>query len=282
MESNSSQEILAELTPYLLDSHGYPWRHRDFSQQGMFRSDLPMVQRNCDQTKPYSHGDPLQYLDWRAFARTDTLLIRQDIQSARVRVGIVIDARASMFWPKPDLKLGGMKFSTACRIGLHLAAQHVQAGQAVFLSFVLQTGEAKEGEIVSLQHAIELYERFQPEFSLSQWETFWASAGKSPNLVYFISDLLAQPTAFPPLSTYGFVLHLLHAQELDLSWTKNTICYYDETDKKEWNGAEIQKNQTYVHNWVETKKYDYDSHPYRYGFFTDQSSVAEYMSFLRG
>ena len=240
-----------------------------------------MVQRNCDQTKFYSHGDPLQYLDWRAFARTDTLLIRQDIQSARVGAKIIIDARSSMLWPESISQLGPMKFSIACRIALHLAARHVQGGQKVFLTFLLQNGSSAEVEILSLAYAVELYERLQPNFALTEWTHFFGPTGPKPQLVYLISDLLGDTSLFSSLSNRGFILHLLHTREWDVTWMQGSTCYYEETEKKEWKGNEIIKHQSHIHKWVETKKQEYDTHPYQYGFFTDQSSLATYMAFIR-
>lgn len=277
--SAPQQDTLASLSPYLFDSSGYAWRHRDFSQHGTFRSDLPSVQRNCDQTKLYAHGDPLQYVDWRAFARTDTLLIRQDIQSARVRAKMVIDARDSMFWPDTAANLGATKFSVACRMGLHLAARHVKEGQRASLAFLLQGGAVEEVEILSVQHAFELYEKVQPEFLLSEWEPLFEGEGKKPTLVYVVSDLLSELPDFP--ASYGFILHLLHSGEWDVSWMNGGTCYYEEQGKREWKGSEIKKHQTHVQTWAESKRHGYQSSPYLYKLFTERSSIAEYLDFIR-
>jgi len=56
--------------------------------------------------KEYTEGDDLRFLDWNAFARLDDLNIRTFRAEREIEVTVIIDASASMGWPREDDKLG--------------------------------------------------------------------------------------------------------------------------------------------------------------------------------
>lgn len=52
--------------------------------------------------RPYQPGDELRTIDWRAFARTDRLLIRRFHDDRQLPLALIIDGSASMGYGEPD------------------------------------------------------------------------------------------------------------------------------------------------------------------------------------
>lgn len=48
--------------------------------------------------RPYNRGDDLRYLDWRAYARTDRLFIKQFEEETNLRAYLLVDVSRSMAW----------------------------------------------------------------------------------------------------------------------------------------------------------------------------------------
>ena len=52
--------------------------------------------------RPYQAGDELRAIDWRAFARTDRLLIKRHHDDRQLPLALIIDTSASMAYGKPS------------------------------------------------------------------------------------------------------------------------------------------------------------------------------------
>ncbi len=63
---------------------------------GVHRSRRPGAALEFQQYRSYAPGDDLRQLDWRLFARTDQLAIRVQTPETPFRLGVVLDASASM------------------------------------------------------------------------------------------------------------------------------------------------------------------------------------------
>lgn len=111
-----------------------PW------MQGSLQTALKHPSKDVETSRPYIPGDPISRIDWRAYGRTDQLLIRETRLQASARVRLLIDARASMHWPDEASRAhfglrstprGVSKFGLALRLAFHLAFWHHKAGDRV-------------------------------------------------------------------------------------------------------------------------------------------------------
>ena len=50
--------------------------------------------------RPYNTGEPIRHIDWKLYARTDKLFIKQYEEETNLRCHLVIDNSSSMYFPK--------------------------------------------------------------------------------------------------------------------------------------------------------------------------------------
>lgn len=87
--------------------------------------------REFDRHRPYQQGDDARHIDWRLFARTDRLHVREFHDEANLQAYIVIDATASMGF---DDRHGLTKLRYAQYTAAALAHLMLRAGDAVGLA----------------------------------------------------------------------------------------------------------------------------------------------------
>ncbi len=66
------------------------------AEQGRHRSTERGASNEFYDFRPYEPGDPLAGIDWRLYGRSDRYFVRRFHQDARLGVGVVVDASASM------------------------------------------------------------------------------------------------------------------------------------------------------------------------------------------
>ena len=128
---------IKQLEPHTEHTPGVTARlhfRRDF---GSFQQQRPQPQRLPEATRAYQYGDPLRSIDWRAYARTDQLLVNQQHQTASADVLIAVSCHPSMQWPPADLHPdASAKLEIALRVALHLTFMHVKILDRVTLYLV--------------------------------------------------------------------------------------------------------------------------------------------------
>ena len=50
--------------------------------------------------RPYNTGEPIRHIDWKLYARTDKLFVKQYEEETNLRCHLVIDNSSSMYFPK--------------------------------------------------------------------------------------------------------------------------------------------------------------------------------------
>lgn len=60
----------------------------------------------------YNQGDDIKNIDWKVFARTDKLYIKNFEEETNLRCRLVIDASSSMFYPDAKAQRNKIKFAT--------------------------------------------------------------------------------------------------------------------------------------------------------------------------
>jgi uncharacterized protein (DUF58 family) len=169
--------------------------------------------------RPYTSGDDLRYVDWNAYARHDSVLLKLGEIEQDVNVHLLIDASRSMAWGQPA------KLRTAQRLAGalgYLALAHSDRllvapfGTATARPFGLAQGK---GQLMALLRYIEAIKP-QPATDLGKVLRGHARSYPRGGILVLGSDLLAAEglaeglAALAPPRWQVLVLHLLDRREL--------------------------------------------------------------------
>ena len=91
-------------------------------------------------------GDPIKMIDWRAYARSDHLIIREKHEETNGKISIICDLKSSMNWPDNNImqlskKKIPRKSEVALRVALNLSYSHLKEGNQVYLVFLTSNNE---------------------------------------------------------------------------------------------------------------------------------------------
>ncbi|HYJ78911.1 MAG TPA: DUF58 domain-containing protein [Longimicrobiaceae bacterium] len=100
-------------------------------QAGIHRSPLRGAGEDFARHRDYQQGDDLRYLDWKLYARTDRLYVREFEERSSLQAYLVMDVSASMDFAGAA---GVAKLRYACYLAAALAHLMVGAGDAVGLA----------------------------------------------------------------------------------------------------------------------------------------------------
>ena len=212
-------------------------------------------------SRHYFPGDPLKLIDWKAYARSDQLLVREDKRPAAGTVLVCIDTSASMLWPHPPLlaALGRRiptKFEIAARVALHICHQRIRLGDHVVLVPWLGDKDSERpgcripcrntSQVVQLFHDL-LQHGFTPEVFLRLAVPYGEERRFEHG--YWISDGLGR-SMLPSIAVAAQKarnLVVMSSLETDLGWLENSFCYFDDSrEKKEYLGGELKAGGDYA------------------------------------
>ena len=245
--------------------------------------------------RAYQAGDPVSMIDWRAYARTNQLIVREERKSSRTRVEIILEIHNTMEWPDESItehqkQVLVPKLDVGARILLHLAYRHIRMGDQVDL-ILLDEGEPLH---IRMRSPIEVLNYF------SDWErtkfakNFIVEAFKSVedwhpqgHVRYWISDLchgkFPEETNFFG-STKFILIHILSSLEVDTSWFEGSEAYFDRGSKlKEYKGADLLRNNQYrdaLERWFGTLRKQCTKKGGHYIALNDASPLNAYASLL--
>ncbi|MEE9297170.1 MAG: DUF58 domain-containing protein [Phycisphaerae bacterium] len=184
--------------------------------------------------RQYVPGDDVRHLDWRAYAKTDRLLIKEYEVETNLRTHIVLDCSGSMAYPEHDT--GRMtKWDYAATLAACLAhlLLHQQDGVGLTLfDNAIRSQLPVSANRASLVGFIKHLEAARPDQATDTKMVFQHLAEQLPRrgLLVLISDLL---TDFDDIIN-GFqrfrfsqhdllVMHVLDADELEFPFTDQTL-----------------------------------------------------------
>ncbi|HBE00896.1 MAG: hypothetical protein A2096_15790 [Spirochaetes bacterium GWF1_41_5] len=98
--------------------------------QGIHKSPFSGFSPEYTDRRPYVSGDDTRFIDWKAFARTDALYIKNFRQETNVHCGLVLDASASMNYASGKIS----KIDYACLLSASLAFLLLSQNDAAGLS----------------------------------------------------------------------------------------------------------------------------------------------------
>ena len=254
---------------------------RDF---GSFQSTnqphrLPEISRN------YLAGDPIRFIDWRAYARTDQLVINQKKQTAAAKVVIAVSCAPSMSWPSSTLHQYAVpKLEIALRVAMHLAFTHIKMLDTVTLCLV--ASEFYTRKIARASEVLEMYHTCcRDTFSQSKLIStcsFSSSSRQLPAEVkYWVGDGLTTSYAnfFSPPSFCCF-FHTLSIYELKSVWLDNDTSYFDQ--QQEALGRNFKSTfRKQIKTWLAEKERYMERIAGRYLLLTEDSTIDAYLHFAR-
>lgn len=100
-------------------------------QTGVHRSPHRGAGEDFAKHRDYQQGDDVRYLDWKLFARTDRLHVREFEERSNLQCWIVVDTSASMDFAEPE---GVAKSRYAAFLAAALAHLMLRSGDAVGLA----------------------------------------------------------------------------------------------------------------------------------------------------
>ena len=227
-------------------------------------------------SRNYTSGDPVSRIDWKAFVRSDSLIIREKPKEAHTRVLIVIDVSRSMDWKyENDIS----KKELAFRVGMFLGYLHLKKEDLVrFLIF----NEKEEERFLNIKNFSDIIDIFNyyiegriDEFSLDRNDKDDISGKSSKNnednyylsselkhfsyydLSYIFSDTLSLEYE-KYLKSYSILFHTLSSKEINIdNWMSKNEIYYCKEKNKRYSGSYLLRNGFYHKNlekWLESRK----------------------------
>ena len=276
---------LAALTP----SHPLEVRFRRMKSSqrivGSWLMSLRRPSRTPESSRIYVKGDPVNLIDWKAYARTDQLIIREQRDEASARIVIGVEASTTMAWPTQDviaaivrkgLTLPPPKIEVALRVALNLAWIHLRQGDLVEIWIKTDSKSAKVGsapanelrswfnrriKLRSPSDAITLFSRvvdLPDENQAAKGHAIVealidasvedACAREKADVCYLLGDALGELeySRFYSIGRFFAFCHVLSSLEADISWIQNQTSYFDESAVlKEHQGESLLWKDSY-------------------------------------
>lgn len=132
-------------------------------QAGVHRSPLRGAGEDFARHRDYQQGDDVRYLDWKLYARTDRLYVREFEERSNLQAYLVVDASASMEYAGAG---GVAKVRYASYVAAALAHLMLGAGDAVGLAASGRSGGllvAPRGRKGHLHELLLSLERLTPD-----------------------------------------------------------------------------------------------------------------------
>ncbi|MEN8240326.1 MAG: DUF58 domain-containing protein [Chloroflexota bacterium] len=169
--------------------------------------------------RSYTAGDDIRYVDWRASARQDGVIIRQGELTKSVNIFILLDCSGSMHWGAPpksvlQKKLASMLSYLALDYGDRLYLQPYGGRGNKALGPI-----SGKGQFNSTARYLDQL-NYSGEASLGQALTKLRTSVMNGGIVFILSDLLEADRlseilgGLPTPAWMVNVVHLLHPQEL--------------------------------------------------------------------
>ncbi len=249
-------------------------------------------------SRKYVKGDPVHLIDWKSFARTDQMLIREQRDEASARIVICLDASDTMQWPDERLHevLGvkvPSKWEIAVRVLLNLAYIHLNLGDTVRVYLWtrpesaapdFQVPLATSSDVLKLYH-IEEDRQFSIS-SLCEEGRKGDNSLPSGDYAYWISDGITRRSFDWLFERFRLtrMIQVLSSLETQVDWVSDEHCYFDEgIVKKEYLGAILKYGKAYrqkLETWQQEYRQKFRHAGGGYQLVTEQTPIATYMEDL--
>lgn len=263
--------------------------------QGSMRTSLRHPSRDFESSRRYIHGDPVNKIDWKAYARNDQLIIREKRDEASSKTHICLQHQESMNWPK-SLKTYlqqqvATKFEIAARVALHLAHTHLRMGDSVYIWKVNSSNKPQHlwqprspSDVLSAFSTLH-QQKFSPKSLTGLFKTNQFGVKKS-DYFYWVGDTLGLPKldSFLTIGRKNVLFHTLSSLELDFTWTNDKLNYCNDTSSPiEFPGRDLKENSIIkqeISNWLNKREQQVFSKKGLYLLLTESSDLGQYLNFL--
>jgi len=208
--------------------------------------------------REYVPGDPVNMIDWKAYGRTDQLIVREVRDEAAARVAIALDVSATMQWPTAAVPAAAKatKAEVAARVALHLAYLHLRMGDHVEICLVAADREQAPTHLLKPRgpaDVLGVFARlvaagFTADACLAEFSPEAASP-RPRDCVFWIGDGLGDGDfdAFLALGRRACLMHVLSSLELRIDWLDDTTSYFDEGgEPREYQGQILRQPANYL------------------------------------
>jgi uncharacterized protein (DUF58 family) len=100
---------------------------------GMHRSPFHGFSVEFAEHRPYMPGDPLKNLDWKVWARSDRLLVKQFTEETNLRCHLLVDLSGSMAFRSPRAAMSKLEYAQSLSAALAYLMLHQQDAVGVLL-----------------------------------------------------------------------------------------------------------------------------------------------------
>jgi len=320
MESFSSRQYtLAELEPGWPEDLTTKIVKSSPRMHGSMRMALRRVSRTPENSRAYAHGDPVHLIDWKAFGRTDELVVREHRDEATSRVLVVFDAGPSLQWPtKSELDLHGgvdraaQKIDIAIRLALYLAHAHLTVGDAVTIGCIDNKGNVSKGWMPkSPADVLRVYEACRAQGFLAGLNSFMLNVNLPStrfDVGWLLTDFLGEEfvkemrTLSSPSDSVGKVfkthvsrlvpskilrvIHVFSWLEDSNQWMDGATSYRDESlGLKVYMGDQLKSSSVWseqVKDWGAKIRLSVKELGGNYLAVNDKTAVADFLHWLSG
>lgn len=161
---------------------------------GLHRSPYRGLSQEFAEHRPYIFGDEMRRVDWRVYARTDRLYVKEFEEETNAAVRLMLDVSASLAYaPREATKLDYARHLAAALAYLAVR-QNDRVGLVCFSDRVRERLPARGGErhLLSLLAALER-QKAEGETRIGQTILREAAHWKRRGLLILISDLYDEP-----------------------------------------------------------------------------------------
>ncbi len=281
---------------------GIAWSQYKNSQvyQGTHNLFLRQPSRDPVHARAYTPGDPVNLVDWKAYARSDQLIVRQRQPEASARIVIALDIGDSMFWPDASLRdlLGDevvSKFEVALRVACHLAYAHCKAGDHVNVVLLNRDSGALEYQQIaglrSCQDVVRVFAQAEAtKFAADQWREGLALLPYEPrscDVLLLLSDAIADDFAQTFTSIDAprrWLLQIVSHLEADPQWLRRGVTYFEAASSaREFIGGELIADNLLgqeIAAWLERVEATVRAHAAQRVVFSEHTSIGAYELWL--
>ncbi|MFT5087053.1 MAG: hypothetical protein ACI906_004077 [Candidatus Latescibacterota bacterium] len=198
---------------------------------GLHRSPYHGFSVEFSEHRPYMPGDPLRDLDWKAYAKTDRLYIKQYEEETNLKAYILLDVSGSMDF-QSGAALSKFRYATSLAAALsYLMLRQRDAVGLMLFRDLIESYVPPRSVQSHLQVLLKTIEQTKPGSDTNMAPTFHDLAERIARrgLVIVLSDLLDDPQEvlrglrhFRHRGHEVVVFHLLDPREIDLDFDKET------------------------------------------------------------
>jgi len=248
---------LASLEPGSFFENPYQRTRSSQRYQGSFALNLAKPSKLPENGREYQPGDAVSMIDWRAYARTNQLLVREVRDEASAHVICFLDTSSNMFWPDQSVALpkdAPSKIEIAVRAAFYTAYQHLRLGDFVEI-WLIDDAEQAVAKVPSRtpSDVIGSYSNIArlgfTEGAIQRTSIPATFFPKKKDIGYWFGDGLAGSSwlSFLQAAKHGIFIQTLSDYELDEKWLKEDVAYYDELghDLTEYLGRSLLQQSRY-------------------------------------